>query len=53
MADEMPKAHKPVNVSEAMREATEPPAERITKPANDHQVSRIVKRRSVPADEDG
>lgn len=43
--------HEPVNVSEAMKEASEPPADRVTKPSNDHQVSRIAKRESVPADE--
>lgn len=55
MADDMPDRHEPVKVSEAMREAMReaagPPAERVTRPSNEHQVTKIVKRRSVPADE--
>jgi hypothetical protein len=43
--------HEPVNVTEAMREASEPTPERITRPANAGQVDRIAKSESRPTED--
>lgn len=47
--DAIAEAHVPVDVSAEMRQASPPPAERVTIPAGDHVVDRIAKRETAEA----
>lgn len=49
--DRVASKHEAVDVSTAMAEAAKPADERISRPSNEHSVTTIAKRESVPREE--